>query len=291
MCPAMLASDWLSPGPACGKLSSTHSTTVTVKMIVPARRRKIHARCHRPIARSRSGGHWYLGSSMMKPEAEPLVTVRRSTSAAAIAPTMPGDVEREQHQPLQADAPADRGRRDERGDDHRIDRQPRRAGHQRGDQDRGQPVLGIGDRARRHDPGNGAGEARQQRDEAAAREADVGHQPVHDERRAGHVARLLHHQDEGEQDHDLRQEHDHRADAGEHALGQQVAQQARRAGRRWRGRSARRRRRRARRRTASPRRTPPGRSRTAARTGSAGRATGAAAPGRAARGAGAPRSR
>src|SRR5690606_11930669 len=74
MWPAMLASDWLSPGAACGKLSSTHSTTVTVKMIVPARRRNTQARCHRPIARSRSGGHWYLGSSMMKPEAVPLVS-------------------------------------------------------------------------------------------------------------------------------------------------------------------------------------------------------------------------
>ena len=98
---------------ACGKLSSTHSTTVTVKMIVPARRRKIHARCHRPIARSRSGGHWYLGSLHDEARgARPWSTVRRSTSAAAIAPTMPGDVEREQHEPLQPDAPADRGRRE-----------------------------------------------------------------------------------------------------------------------------------------------------------------------------------
>jgi hypothetical protein len=75
-------------------------------MIVPARRRKIHARCHRPIARSRSGGHWYLGSSMMKPEAPPRVAVRRSTSAAAIAPDDAGDVQREQHEPLQARCPS-----------------------------------------------------------------------------------------------------------------------------------------------------------------------------------------
>ena len=39
------------------------------------------------------------------------------------------------------------------------------------------------------------------------------HHPVHQEGRARHVARRLHRQDEGEQDHDLRQEHHHRADA------------------------------------------------------------------------------
>jgi hypothetical protein len=62
---------------------------VTVKIIVPARRRKIHARWNRPSARSFTVGSWYLGSSMMKPLAAPFVTDRRSTSATTIAPTMP----------------------------------------------------------------------------------------------------------------------------------------------------------------------------------------------------------
>ena len=106
------ASTWFSPGPACGKLSSTHSTTVTVKMIVPARRRKIQARCHRPIARSRSGGIWYLGSSMMKPAGRALGDRAAQHQRGEHRADDAGDVEREQHQPLQADA---RSRRCGRG--------------------------------------------------------------------------------------------------------------------------------------------------------------------------------
>ena len=60
-----------------------------MKMIVPARRRNTQARCHSPIARSLRRGIWYRGNSMMKPLAEPLVTVPRRISAAAIAPMMP----------------------------------------------------------------------------------------------------------------------------------------------------------------------------------------------------------
>ena len=53
---------------------------------------------------------------------------------------------------------------------------------------------------------------------------DARHDPVHQERGADHVARRLEHQDEEEQDQDLRQEDDHRADAGDHAVGEQRAQ-------------------------------------------------------------------
>jgi hypothetical protein len=41
------------------------------------------------MAMSLRRGIWYLGSSMMKPEAAPLVTERRSTSATAMAPRIP----------------------------------------------------------------------------------------------------------------------------------------------------------------------------------------------------------
>ena len=122
--------------------------------------------------------------------------------------------------------PAHAARRDEGADQQRVHRQPRRAGHQRRDQDRHQPVARVGDGARGHDAGDGAGEARQQRDEGAAGQPDAAHQAVEQEGRARQVARLLEHQDEEEQDQDLRQEHEHAADAGDDAVDQQAAQRA-----------------------------------------------------------------
>ena len=114
----------------------------------------------------------------------------------------------------------------ERRDDQRIDRDARRAGHQRRDQDRGQPVALVVDHARRHDSGNRAGEARQQRNEGAAVQAGAAHDAVHQERRARHVAEVFQQQDEQEQDQDLRQEHQHAADAGDHAVLDEALQQA-----------------------------------------------------------------
>ena len=67
-------------------------------------------------------------------------------------------IQPKQYQPLQPDARADAGCRNEGANDQGINRQSRRAGHQRCDQDRRQPFLLIHDRARRHDAGNGAGE-------------------------------------------------------------------------------------------------------------------------------------
>eukprot|EP01136_Pigoraptor_vietnamica_P045839 Opistho-1_new@24325 len=142
------------------------------------------------------------------------------------------DIEAEQHQALQPHPPADAGRRNERADDDGIDREPRRTGHQRCDQDRGQPFLGIVDRARGHDAGNRAGEGRQQRNECPPRQADPGHQPIHQQCRADHIARRLEDQDEQEQDHDLGQEHHHRSDAVDDPFDQQVAQEAFGQGRR-----------------------------------------------------------
>ena len=50
------------------------------------------------------------------------------------------------------------------------------------------------------------------------------HQLVHQERRPGHVAAVFEQRDEQEQDHDLRQEDEHPADAADHAVDQQAAQ-------------------------------------------------------------------
>jgi hypothetical protein len=58
------------------------------------------------------------------------------------------------------------------------------------------------------------------------RQAHAAHQPVEQEGRARQVARFFEHQDEEEQDHDLRQEDQHAAGAGDHAVDQQAAQPA-----------------------------------------------------------------
>ncbi len=131
------------------------------------------------------------------------------------------DIKREENQPLQADPGQDADGRNERRDDDRVNRQTRRTSHQWRDQDGRQPILGILDRPRRHDTGNRTGKARQQRNEGAARQADRRHQPVHQERGADHVPARLQHQDEGEQDDNLRQEHDDCAHARDHAVGEQ----------------------------------------------------------------------
>ena len=138
----------------------------------------------------------------------------------------PGDVQAEHDEALHADAGADASRGDERGDDQCVDGQARGTGHQRRDENGGQPILGIVDGAGRHDSGDRAGEAGQQGDEGAAAEAGVAHQPIHDERRADHVAGRFEHQDEQEQDQYLGQEDDHRADPGEQAVDDQGAEQA-----------------------------------------------------------------
>ena len=118
-----------------------------------------------------------------------------------------GGVEAEHHQALQAEAAPDLRVGDEGRDDQGVDRDPRRAGHQRRDQDGGQPVALVVDHPRRHDAGDRAGEARQQRDEGAAVQAGAAHDAVHQERGARHVAEVFQQQDEEEQDQDLRQEH------------------------------------------------------------------------------------
>ena len=138
----------------------------------------------------------------------------------------PGKVERKEHQTLKANAGADRGRRNDRGNDHGVNRQAGRTCHERRDENGRQPVFRIGDTARRHDAGDGAGEAGEQRNEAFARQAHARHQAVHQKGRTGHVACRFHDQDEEEQDHDLWQKDDDGTDAGQYAFGQEVPNEA-----------------------------------------------------------------
>ena len=81
-------------------------------------------------------------------------------------------------------------------------------------------------------PGNRARETRQKRNERAAGQARGEHHAIEQERRARQIARFLEREDEEKQDQDLRQEHQHRAEPGEHAIDQQAVQRARRQQRR-----------------------------------------------------------
>jgi len=87
-------------------------------------------------------------------------------------------------------------------------------------------VARGGDGARRHDAGNGAREAREQRNEGAAGQSHPSHEPVEHEGGARQIARILERQDEEEQDQDLRQEHEHAAGAGDDAIEQQAAERS-----------------------------------------------------------------
>ena len=113
--------------------------------------------------------------------------------------------------------------RDHRPDDQGIDRDARRAGHQRRDQDGGQPVAFRVDHPRRHDARNGASKAGEQRDKGATVQPRPAHDLVHQERRAGHIAAIFQHDDEQKQDQDLRQKDQHAANPGDHPIHDQVA--------------------------------------------------------------------
>jgi hypothetical protein len=54
----------------------------------------------------------------------------------------------------------------------------------------------------------------------------VAHQVIEQERHTRHVARTLEQEDEQEDDHDLRQEHQHPARTGDHPIDQQAAQRS-----------------------------------------------------------------
>ncbi len=112
---------------------------------------------------------------------------------------------------------------DERGDQQRVDRQPRGARHERRDEDRGQAVPLVLHRARRQDRRHRAGVAGEEGQERPALQAHAVHHPIGDHGRPGHVARVLEDAEEEEEDQDLRKEDQHRSHAGPHAVDEQVA--------------------------------------------------------------------
>ena len=100
-----------------------------------------------------------------------------------------------------------------------VDRQPRRAAHERRDEDRREPIAAIRNQPGRHDPGQRAGVAREQRHERVAGQAEAAEQPVHHERGAREIAGVLEQADEEEQQADLRQEHHRARDAADDPVG------------------------------------------------------------------------
>ncbi|MNN01254.1 hypothetical protein D3C81_1138650 [compost metagenome] len=141
-----------------------------------------------------------------------------------------GQVQAEQHQTLLVEHAPHRLGGNEGTDQQRVHRQARRAGHQRRYQNRGQAISRILDGTRGHDARHRAGEAGQQRDERTPGQTGRRHHAIQQERRTRQIARLFQRQDEGEQDQDLRQEHQHAADTGNDAVHQQAAQRTFREG-------------------------------------------------------------
>ena len=107
-------------------------------------------------------------------------------------------------------------------DEHDVNRQPRTARDERNGEDRENPFLLVGNRSRRHDRRHGAAETGDDRHDRLAVEPETGQELVHDDRDAGHVASAFEYGKQEEQNHDLRQEHQHPADAGEHAVDDQT---------------------------------------------------------------------
>ncbi len=92
------------------------------------------------------------------------------------------------------------------------DRQPRAATHERRQQAGQHPVAPVGHCPRGVDGRHGAAEADHQRQKATAVQPDAVHQPIHDERAAGHVARIFQHRQREVE----RQQHGHKSQHAAH---------------------------------------------------------------------------
>ena len=101
----------------------------------------------------------------------------------------------------------------ERVDKKRVDRQLCGAAHERRQQNGHLAVTFARQGTRRHDGGNRASEADQQRDDAAAGQAEFSQKFVHDEGHPGNVAAVFQHGKEEEHRHDDRQKAQHASDA------------------------------------------------------------------------------
>ena len=92
------------------------------------------------------------------------------------------------------------------------------------DENRREPVAWRGDRARRHDAGDGARRAGEEHDERAPLEPDPAHDAIDDESGPRHVADVLEEMDQREEDDDLRKEDEDRAHPGENTVRPEIGE-------------------------------------------------------------------
>ena len=98
--------------------------------------------------------------------------------------------------------------------------------HERHECDGDQPALAALDGAGSHDGGHVAAEAHHHGNEALAVQAQMVHQFVYDEGRAGHIAGILHYGDEEIQNEDVGEEHEYTPHTRNYAVHQKVLQPA-----------------------------------------------------------------
>ena len=155
-----------------GRCARTHSTIATARMTVPARRRKIRARSKSRKPIDRNVGYRYGGISSMK-GVRPLLRIVDFNMRAVMQRAPETDhVQPEHRGSLTAQKRAEQLPLGNEGrDDERVHRQPRRARHERRDENRRDAVALVLDGARRHDRGHGAGIGRQQRDKRLSLQA------------------------------------------------------------------------------------------------------------------------
>ena len=120
--------------------------------------------------------------------------------------------------------------REECRNEKHIYRQTGAARHERRNEHRENSVFSAFDGAGRHDRRHIASETHQQRNKRLAVQADLVHEFVHNERYAGHITGVFHQGDEKEEDQNIRQKHNHAADAADDAVRQKIAESAIRHG-------------------------------------------------------------
>jgi hypothetical protein len=213
-------------------VSSTQKISATARMIVPARSRKALAllqTCAAPDLRGEQldrrhavGGQFHVEARGSPPQHRAIEERRGSQRREAAQHVKP------QHdQGLEAQNPAHAHRRNKGGDEQRVDRKARGAGHEGRHQDGREAIPGRRDGARREYAGNGAGEAREERDEAPPLQARPPHDAIDHECRARQIAHVFEEVNQGEQDHDLREENQHCSETREHAVDPEIGQEAR----------------------------------------------------------------
>ena len=92
----------------------------------------------------------------------------------------------------------------QRSNQQGIDRQPGRTAHERRNENRYQAILWALNGACGHDSRDGAGEGAEHGYEAFAVKSDFAHEPVHEESRSRHIARVFQKTDEEEEQENLR---------------------------------------------------------------------------------------